>query len=173
VSPITRETSPRAVARALDRLGVEYAPADLSVRNIRLADDMPQEIQLECGPGTDSGPLLHRGDDGWTYELPGCRPCRLVDPSQLPLIARACQAARYLHEQECLPDAARLAAATWALAWGREWFEAAEQAADELERDLERAGCAAIKWYDGLVCWRTADGDAGHLQLTRVATYGE
>jgi hypothetical protein len=54
------------MARALDRLGIEYHPADLATREIRDPDDQPQEIETVT-TGRGIGGLLLRRGDGWSW----------------------------------------------------------------------------------------------------------
>lgn len=88
---------------------------------------------------------------------------------------RRCEARAMRHphisEHEHLPAAAHPLAEAWADSWGAEELSVSDHA-DRLHEALDSAGCTEIRWYDGLVCWRTAAGDAGHLQLTRTATHG-
>lgn len=99
-------------------------------------------------------------------------PTRQIDAAAALIAARL--AAPYIdtHEHIC-GTPAKPHADAWAIAWGREMSPQQELHAEQLEQALVAQGCSEIHWYDGLVCWRTASGEAGHLQLTRVATYGE
>jgi hypothetical protein len=57
------------MARILDRLGVDYHPADLAIREIPDPADQPPEIEtLTTGRGI-GGLLLRRDDDdgSWTW----------------------------------------------------------------------------------------------------------
>jgi hypothetical protein len=67
MTEITSDTSPRAIASALDRLGIEYYPADLAVREIRDPDDQPQEIETVTTGRGIGGLKLRRDDDGWSW----------------------------------------------------------------------------------------------------------
>lgn len=64
--PITAETSPRTVALMLDKLGAEYYPSDLALREIRDPADQPQEIEtITTGRGVGGLKLIR--DDGWSW----------------------------------------------------------------------------------------------------------
>jgi hypothetical protein len=78
----------------------------------------------------------------------------------------------YVSEHEHLPAKVEAEARAWADSWGAEEWSAGGHA-EQLHEALTAAGCTEIRWYDGLVCWLTAAGDAGHLQLTRTATHGD
>lgn len=64
---IDSHTSPRTIARTLDRLGIDYYPADLVTREIRDPDDQPQEIETVTTGRGIGGLKLHRDDEGWTW----------------------------------------------------------------------------------------------------------
>lgn len=123
-------------------------------------------------------------DPGYGWCKPGCHGHFAVyaqtilghgatpDDALAAVSAQSEKARRYVYEGEHLPEAAELLAGLWALAWGEEHPGVHQNdAAGHLELALVSAGCSDVRWYDGLVCWRTADGEAGHLQLTRTASH--